>query len=265
MLSRRMLSRWKKRIAAPLVAVAVGVTLAASACAPPAPSGINPINGYNKPTKPVGVTNGNLPVAKLSNYSGSCRFWSQATGPATAMALAARKAGVNLVFADCYRDYAGQVYWRTWWCNVGKCGNAAVPGTSNHGWGKAADIHDSSGGMPTNGSGYKWLKANAGRFGFINPILTNEAWHWEWVGDGGTMRGYQVRPGLFAWPLRQGMNNGEVKTLQSALRAKGYNVVVDGSFGAGTAGAVKNFQARNGLTADGVVGGGTAWALRMFS
>jgi hypothetical protein len=261
-----MLSTWKKRIFSPLAAIAVGVTVAASACTAPAPSGINPINGYNKPTKPAGVTNGNLPAAALGNYSGSCRLWGQATGPATAMALAARKAGVSLVYADCYRDYAGQVYWRTWWCNVGKCGNAAVPGTSNHGWGKAIDIHDASGGLPTTGAAYKWLKANAGRFGYINPILTNEAWHWEWVGDGGTMGGYQIRPGLFTWPLRQGMSgNAEVKNLQTALRAKGYNVVVDGNFGGGTAAAVKSFQAKSGLVADGVVGAGTAWSLRMFS
>jgi hypothetical protein len=262
-----MLSTWKKRIFSPLAAVAVGVAVATSACSPaPAPSGVNPINGYNKPTQPVGVTNGNLPAGVLGNYSSSCRVWNQAAGPATAMALAARKAGIGLVYADCYRDYAGQVYWRTWWCNVGKCGNAAVPGTSNHGWGKAIDIHDASGGLPTTGAAYKWLKANAGRFGYNNPILTNEAWHWEWVGDGGSMHGYQVRPGLFNWPLRYGTNNNvEVKNLQTALRAKGYNVVVDGNFGGGTLAAVKSFQSRNGLPTDGVVGAGTAWALRMFS
>jgi hypothetical protein len=259
-----MLLGWKKRIFSPLAAIAVGVTLVASACGP-APSGINPINGYNKPTKPAGVTNGNISSTKLSVYSGNCRLWSQSYGPASAMALAARKVGVSLVYADCYRDYAGQVYWRTWWCNVGKCGNAAVPGTSNHGWGKAIDIHDLSGGLPTGGSAYRWLKANAGRFGYNNPILTNEAWHWEWVGDGGSMGGYQIRPGLFTWPLRVGMRNDEVKNMQNALRGQGYNVLADGDFGNGTLGAVKAFQARSGMTADGVVGNGTAWALRMFS
>jgi hypothetical protein len=261
-----MLVGWKKRIFSPLVAVAVGVTIAASACTPaPAPSGTNPINGYNKPTKPAGVTNGNIATSKLSYYSTTCRTWSQAYGSLSAMVLAAKKAGVSLVPADCYRDYAGQVYWRKWWCNVGKCGNAAVPGTSNHGWGKAVDMHDLSGGLPTTGAAYRWMKANAGRFGWINPILTNEAWHWEWVGDGGTMAGYQVRPGLFAYPLKSGMRNDEVRNLQNNLRAKGYNVVADGSFGTGTVNAVKSFQAKNGLEADGVVGNGTAWALRLFS
>ncbi|HSP37772.1 MAG TPA: peptidoglycan-binding protein [Frankiaceae bacterium] len=260
-----MLHGWKKRIFSPLAAVAVGITLAASACAP-APSGINPINGYNKPTRPAGLTNGALPAATLSSYSSTCRLWNQAYGPASAMVLAARKAGVTLVTADCYRDYAGQVYWRTWWCNVGKCGNAAVPGTSNHGWGKAIDIHDLSGGLPTNGSAFQWLKANAGRFGFINPILTNESWHWEWVGDGGAMGGYQIRPGLFTWPLTIGMNNNaEVKLLQQRLAALGFTrVSADGNFGPSTLAAVKFVQTVNGLTPDGAVGNGTAWALRMF-
>src|SRR4051794_17293481 len=142
-----MLAGWKKRVFTPLAAIAVGVTVVASACAP-AQTGVNPINGYNAPTKPAGLTNGRLPSANLSSYTSTCRIWNQAYGSASAMILAARKAGVTLVTADCYRDYAGQVYWRTWWCHVGKCGNAAVPGTSNHGWGKAIDFHDTSGGLP---------------------------------------------------------------------------------------------------------------------
>jgi hypothetical protein len=261
-----MLSGWKKRIFSPLAALAVGVTLAASACSP-APSGVNPINGYNKPTIPAGMTNGNLPSSVLRSYTSTCRMWSQEYGPASAMILAARKAGITLVTADCYRDYAGQVYWRTWWCNVGKCGNAAVPGTSNHGWGKAIDFHDLSGGLPTSGAAYRWMRANAGRFGFVNPILTNESWHWEWDGDGGTMHGYQVRPGLFNWPLTPGTtNNAEVKLLQQRLVSLGFKQVkVTGNFDAATTAAVKFCQAMNGLTVDGVVGNGTAWALRLFS
>jgi hypothetical protein len=261
-----MLLGWKKRIFSPLAAIAVGITVAASACTPaPAPTGVNPINGYNKPTKPAGITNGNIPANLKSYYSAQCSTWSQAYGSLSAMILAAKKAGVSLVPADCFRDYAGQVYWRKWWCNVGKCGNAAVPGTSNHGWGKAVDMHDLSGGLPTSGAAFKWMKANAGRFGWINPIPTNEAWHWEWVGDGGTMGGYKVRPGLFAYPLKTGMKNDEVKNLQNVLRAKGYNVGSDGSFGPLTLAAVKNWQGKNGLVADGIVGNGTAWSLRLFS
>jgi hypothetical protein len=264
-----MLKGWKKRVLSPLAVIAVGLTVGVSACAPapttPTPTGVNPINGYNKPTKPAGLTNGKIPTANLATYSTKCKTWGQAYGSLSAMVLAAKKVNVSLVPADCYRDYAGQVYWRTWWCNLGKCANAAVPGTSNHGWGKAVDMHDLSGGLPTTGAAYKWMKANAGRFGWINPILTNEAWHWEWVGDGGTMGGYKVRPGLFTYPLKSGMKNDEVALLQRTLIAKGYKLTADGSFGATTLTAVKSFQTKNKITADGIVGNGTAWALRMFS
>lgn len=42
--------------------------------------------------------------------------------------------------------------------------------------------------------------------------------------------------------------------LQELLRKAGYDIVVDGTFGAGTDRAVRDFQARNGLEADGIVG-----------
>src|SRR5690606_31200673 len=41
-----------------------------------------------------------------------------------------------------YRDVAGQRYWKAYWTARGKPGNAAWPGTSNHGWGTAVDIWD---------------------------------------------------------------------------------------------------------------------------
>ena len=39
-----------------------------------------------------------------------------------------------------YRTYDRQVFWRNYWCNLGHCENAAVPGTSNHGLGLAVDV-----------------------------------------------------------------------------------------------------------------------------
>lgn len=54
--------------------------------------------------------------------------------------------------------------------------------------------------------------------------------------------------------LRYGSTGDSVKTLQSALNRAGYNVTVDGVFGANTAKAVKAFQQKHGLLADGVCG-----------
>jgi peptidoglycan hydrolase-like protein with peptidoglycan-binding domain len=50
-----------------------------------------------------------------------------------------------------------------------------------------------------------------------------------------------------------------VKQIQTALKAAGYKVTVDGQFGPQTATAVKSFQKKNGLKQDGVVGPKT-WA-----
>ena len=77
---------------------------------------------------------------------------------------------------------------------------AAKPGSSIHGWGAAVDIQQlftAVGGstnplinanIRNNNSLYKWLDANAARFGWINPPKlkdgsgVDEAWHWEYWG-----------------------------------------------------------------------------------
>ena len=89
--------------------------------------------------------------------------------------------GSPLCVTDSYRSYSEQValYHR-------KPGLAAVPGTSEHGWGKAVDF---CGGIENTGSAeYNWMKANAGRFGWIHPDWAEpsgsrpEPWHWEFNG-----------------------------------------------------------------------------------
>ena len=58
--------------------------------------------------------------------------------------------------------------------------------------------------------------------------------------------------------LRTGSQGDEVKNLQSRLYALGYYTgEIDGQFGPGTREAVTAFQKRNGLAADGIVGGET--------
>jgi peptidoglycan hydrolase-like protein with peptidoglycan-binding domain len=64
------------------------------------------------------------------------------------------------------------------------------------------------------------------------------------------------------WPiLRRGVHGVEVSALQHLLRARGYQVVVDGNFGAQTFNRVRNFQTARHLTVDGVVGTQTWEAL----
>jgi cell wall-associated NlpC family hydrolase len=89
--------------------------------------------------------------------------------------------GTPICITDSYRTYGSQVrlYGQ-------KPALAAVPGTSNHGWGLAVDL---CGGIEIFGTAqYAWMKANAGRFGFLHPDWAEpgrgreEPWHWEYAG-----------------------------------------------------------------------------------
>ncbi|WP_297211400.1 spore cortex-lytic enzyme [uncultured Flavonifractor sp.] len=65
---------------------------------------------------------------------------------------------------------------------------------------------------------------------------------------------------------RQGSTGEQVRIIQSKLKNWGYyDGAVDGIFGSATTRAVKYFQQKNGLTADGIVGPATLRALGMGS
>jgi len=57
--------------------------------------------------------------------------------------------------------------------------------------------------------------------------------------------------------LRLGSTGSDVKALQTTLNTKGYKLVVDGILGNQTLAAVKNYQSKNGLSVDGLVGPAT--------
>lgn len=64
--------------------------------------------------------------------------------------------------------------------------------------------------------------------------------------------------------LKRGNSGADVKTLQQKLKNWGYySGKVDGIFGSQTVDAVKKFQKKNNLTADGIVGAKTLSALGM--
>lgn len=86
--------------------------------------------------------------------------------------------GSDLIINDAYREYDRQVKLRE---QLGS--TAGVPGTSNHGWGLAADIEVG----PFGSSAYNWLKANAHKYGYVHPAWAEpggsnpEQWHWEYA------------------------------------------------------------------------------------
>ena len=87
--------------------------------------------------------------------------------------------GRNLDVTDGYRSYGEQVT-----VAATRGGLAAVPGTSNHGFGQAVDL---SGGIESFGTAeHSWMVANAGTYGWKHPAWAQaggskpEAWHWEY-------------------------------------------------------------------------------------
>ena len=70
----------------------------------------------------------------------------------------------------------------------------------------------------------------------------------------------------YALVLKQGSTGSTVKTLQQKLKNWGYYTgAVDGIYGAKTVAAVKYFQRKNGLTADGIAGPKTLSAMGISS
>ncbi len=57
--------------------------------------------------------------------------------------------------------------------------------------------------------------------------------------------------------IQYGSSGSDVKKLQQELNKKGYNLDVDGQFGSKTQSAVKDYQKKNGLAVDGIVGKNT--------
>lgn len=139
-----------------------------------------------------GHENGKIPEDELTEIPFAPGFFlrSDAVAQLVLMNEAYRKEfGVNIVVVDTYRDYAGQVEQRELWCARGSCGNAAPPGTSNHGWALAGDF-----GGPLyewDSPEHDWMEEHAAEYGYINPDwaapdLKNEPWHWDfWGVEGG--------------------------------------------------------------------------------
>lgn len=85
----------------------------------------------------------------------------------------------------------------------------------------------------------------------VSPFVAGSISEWSEDGD------QEARPGSHV--LKRGSSGDAVGRLQTVLTASGFPLRVDGTFGAGTEAAVKAFQTRAGLAADGVVGSQT-WA-----
>lgn len=140
-----------------------------------------------------GHKNGRIPESELDTVPWDSSVWAEKTTIAALKELneAYKKdhGGKNIAIVSAYRSYDRQVQVRADWCNRGACSNAAKPGTSNHGWGKAIDFRNFGGLKQYSHPNFKWMQKNGPRFGFHHPPNMGpngrgpyEPWHWEYRG-----------------------------------------------------------------------------------
>jgi hypothetical protein len=118
--------------------------------------------------------NGRIPASALSAVGGvdGHRLWAPAARSLEALRAAAARDGVTIGVTDSYRPYDVQVDLVRRKGLYSEGGLAAVPGTSDHGWGIAVDLDLDS-------RAQAWMRANAGRYGFVEDV-PREPWHWAY-------------------------------------------------------------------------------------
>lgn len=140
----------------------------------------SPLPGCDGIARPEGK-NGLVPAADLCTlFDGHTQLRADA-----AVALAnlneayVAKFGSDMCLESGYRTLAQQYA-----VKAERGSLAAVPGTSNHGWGLAVDFCS----RETSGARWAWLKENGPLYGFQNPPWAqiggggpHEPWHWEFV------------------------------------------------------------------------------------
>lgn len=173
-----------------------------------------PVHSVTMPRALAGKTNGKLPDAILSDTAGQAggptvRLVEPAARAWRAFCAAGLKAGhvfKTTSIADSYRSYAIQertfrarytttplagrpsVMWNGQrWYQKPNTAVAAVPGTSNHGWGLAADTGEERNSDAETESldnvTLAWMVANELDYGFSHE-LQSEPWHIRyWAGD----------------------------------------------------------------------------------
>jgi hypothetical protein len=133
-----------------------------------------------------GYPNGQLPVGALCPLWGAPGMMLRADAAAAFNGMSKAYAGVfgvPLCVTSSYRTYERQVELYA----TMPAGYAAVPGTSNHGWGLAVDL---CGGIQVDGSPeHQWLLSHASAYSWFHPSWAmpggggpHEPWHWEFAG-----------------------------------------------------------------------------------
>ena len=131
------------------------------------------LNSKGIPTDLAAYGNGRIPASALEQVGGTRhKLWAPAAESLTRMMSDAKQAGITIGITDSYRPYAEQVDLARRKGLYSQGGLAAKPGTSEHGWGMAADLD-------LNANALAWMRQNAAKYGFVNNV-PREDWHWAY-------------------------------------------------------------------------------------
>lgn len=132
-------------------------------------------NPAGVPLELVQYGNGRIPTHALSEVGQTGqRLWQPAARALESLIASAAQDGVSIGITDAYRSYESQVDVAARKGLYKEGGLAAVPGTSNHGWGMAVDLR-------LDGNAQAWMQSNGAKFGFVNDV-PREPWHWNYRG-----------------------------------------------------------------------------------
>lgn len=209
-----------------------------------------PVRPVELPDDLKGQENGKLDARLLVDIPGG-KLHHAAAAAWMKMQQSAGKDGITLAptsVVDTYRPYSVQLalfqarydriprstdskVWNgvRYWLKPGLA-MAAVPGTSNHGWGLAVDVAGAS------GARLDWMVKHAVLFGF-SWEAQSEPWHIRYV------LGWKqpVEVPAYRGPYKVGSKGPAVRAIQQALGG----LIVDGVYGAKTARAVRSFRQRH--------------------
>lgn len=143
-----------------------------------------------------GSPNGNIPHSKLAPAPNFFKLTADAPtsideGSNLLMPEAARQVSglmnafykrfkEKLNLREGYRPLDIQTYWKRYWTGLGKPGNAAEPGYSNHGWALSCDFGVGENNRDFTAEEKAWMDANAPAYGFVNDISW-EVWHFTYL------------------------------------------------------------------------------------
>jgi D-alanyl-D-alanine carboxypeptidase len=131
------------------------------------------LNAQGIPTDLAAYGNGKVPASALEQVGGTRhKLWAPAAESLNTMITAAKKDGVTIGITDSYRPYAEQVDLARRKGLYSQGGLAAKPGTSEHGWGMAADLD-------LNAKALSWMKQHGAEYGYVNNV-PRESWHWAY-------------------------------------------------------------------------------------